>query len=1400
MAFLVATFCSDPMISERTEKLLLLVSAIVSALVAIVGGATDLFKKLAALAVDIRGTPPLIFGLIYSAFFALSIWLIIKWRSRSSKLLKPDAFRLDRDNVDHLVGRTDDTEILLQQCLFKQITFLEGESGSGKSALIRSGLLPRLKGSDLIVPLLLPDLWVDQWERGPMQALMIALRNNASLGQSSDLNDKKSNLFASSTDIENWLASLHDLRAKTALIIFDQFDDYQARNRDRFLKQKTWIDPTTLRRQNRFWEMIARLLEAEKVKCLFVTRSDTAGGFSSVQFLGPVEALRLDRVPTPYIAELINSITRGKPDAPVIAEPEAGWNKLQERIVRDVSQQDVVLPQQLNTMLRGIQGLKSLSVAEYDKAGGASGIEALYVERQIAGAARKSGLESSLILPMLVDLIDPINASKTRSRSKALLAKKCNAVHEDTKTLAKLEVVLTELERGELIRAESDPDKNTEVYRLDHDYLTRGVAAAERRANKWRYVLEDGSKSFENAGTSANRWRALLPASVQVRLAWERLRGNVRYGQQQLYALASLLRLVPLAAVLVATAVGIFQIKHFRYEEAVRKRAQEIWVKFEFIDGISDQERDAAWMLASEPDPNVRLEFVRQMMTTPEYAVRLLRSPELVTQALVPTNLIARRKLEPTVVEFLKNKQRYGVIEIGTISIARQLGNPVPLDTGALVEATITADNNQVPVLQEAFDTFVKQVGAQNPAFLMQQIVNAITLKSSLGSSLNRMFDSLSLLISEQDSERLEAQVISSVLAVTDGDQLTSLRVFARTLTPKLTSQEFLKSQAIRAINGVNSTLDYDQHRALEEVLELLKSQLTPINSSSLIESIMSALSQTNEVYKLGTLSRMLSVAGLPAHIADARALALAVIDGLRVGETNKALFSDLEIVRPLLSEDGAYTVAESAISAIDQEGTTYIKQNLQKGFSLIIPSLNSAAVRKLADSNLAAINETQDYWTVAVLADSVIALSLRLSTDELAIMAKSLVEAAKSHDGYQRDGYAKILASVYAHLEESGKASVESNIIRTAETASDRDRLLFLLSIAQQLDENNVRWLTKPLTDLMQTNGDAVGLLMDAFLVVGRSLSDRDREVLADSISRNIYRAANSNSYLRPYVIANIVDRSFVKRDKISGAAAYFLTRSLPTIRSDYESFRRAADISEVISPHLTPEAAAALNKAIVESFSRAQGTAQCSLLSRAIAALAPVLDETEAHAQAISAVTLIRGRDRSDQATGLADAFSKLAPRMRASDVKDTIYSLYKLMSETKQWWQIGALAQATVTVAPNMDVEVARQFSEKLLGLIDEQPNTPLATLLVAVDRKLPWNERLRSLATALKSPNVYGSSRTMIVEAIAENPDARRISGKIDTWSIAQWLQTDNAIDMESPLQGKQSSERTYRPLH
>ena len=110
-----------------------------------------------------------------------------------------------------------------------------------------------------------------------------------------------------------------------------------------------------------------------------------------------------------------------------------------------------------------------------------------------------------------------LSPTKTWSRSKEDLLAIVGKVGGQPPAGDKLDNALEELGRSEIIRSSNASESGRTAYRLDHDYLTRGVSAVERRANRWHHLLEDRAKDFQNAGTLWKKWKALLPVVLTVR-------------------------------------------------------------------------------------------------------------------------------------------------------------------------------------------------------------------------------------------------------------------------------------------------------------------------------------------------------------------------------------------------------------------------------------------------------------------------------------------------------------------------------------------------------------------------------------------------------------------------------------------------------------------------------------------------------------------------------------------------------------------------------------------------------------------------------------------------------------------------------------------------------------------
>jgi hypothetical protein len=1333
------------MFSDNTQKQILLLSGIIvalggvlSAVAGIVGNFTDFFGKIDAL----HKLPGWAFWITSCALFLLCLWLLIKWRTRHSVLLKPDALRLERDNAEHLVGRADDINNLLQKCVANQIVFLEGESGSGKSALVRAGLLPRFKDVKSVLPLMLGELWVDSWERGPFQALKNAMIDSgafapdAAAKSAEDQPNSAARPLSTLVDVEGELARLSDENSRTALIIFDQFDDYQARNHVRFLPNKTWLDPATLQRDNPFWNMVGHLLEGNKVHLLFVARSDTAAGLTSVQFLGPVQAMRLNRVPSANIAELLTRLTEVKAGAPVIADPEAGWNALKARIVQDISQQDVVLPQQLKVMLGGVQSLKRLNISQYERADGAAGIEALYVERQISGTARVVGMDTGQVRSMLVNLIDPLSPTKTRSCSKEDLAAAVAKAGGPVVTRDRLDKALEELERGEMVRSAGNPESTLTAYRLDHDYLTRGVLAAERRANRWYYLLEDGANALESASSLAARWKALLPISTQFRLAWERLRGMVRYGRQQNYALASLARFAPVLLMLALIGFGWWQVDRWREGQAAGEIARQIWLKFEFRRGVRERELEGAWTLAGATDVRMRQEFVGQLLNTPEYAEHLIIQPDLVVQALLGVNPDTRDSMM-AILDASLNSEPYTTTTAAAAAIALRSGKIESIKPGPIVEAIKnTKDDDERTVLMQALGAVARQLKPENAYALARPIVEAV--RSTTNVTLMDVLALLAPQLKPEDAYALARPVVEALKGSTN----VNLRPAFTALVPQLKSED-LHALALSIVEAIKGTTSLNQLRALGDVLAAGAPKLKPEDAYSLARLSAEAISETKNADQLRALTQALTAVARQLKPEDAYALARPIVEAIK-GTTNVSSMEAIAAVAPRLKPEDAYALARPIVESI--KGTTNFSQlkALTQPLAAVVRQMTPEDARAIAGPIVGAIKDMTDADQRVALAQDFSSVAPRLKPEDAYLIAGPIVEAVKG---------TKDLSELNPFVASA------------------------LASVAPQLRPEDRRPLAQLMVEAINQDRQAAGpplFASDTLVAIAPQLNPEDAYALASQITETITTTTQGTA-----------------RTTQATAASGIILFGFGFDRRAFSQTKALA----ALMPRLKPEDAYALARPIVEAIKGTKDNFRLRVLTQAFPVLMPRLKPEDAYALARPIIEAIKDAKDSDQFGALAQSLAALVPQLKPEDARTIAGPIVETMTSAKDPDQLGALAPTFVAIAPQVKLEDARAFTGVMMEAAG-QVVVPSKTVeaIAALARQLPWPERLKLFVSALKYPTIYDKSRDVLITAIKEHPAAKTIASSGDIWAVIEWLKTQPGIDLTAPPQRTKTATR------
>jgi energy-coupling factor transporter ATP-binding protein EcfA2 len=521
-----------------------------------------------------------------AALFAFSVTLTFRAFRRRSILLVPKAFSLDRGRQDQLYGREENIEQLTSILQENDLLFLTGESGVGKTALLRAGLLPILQKSKNIIPIYLSHFGSD-WATHPPRNLFAAIR--------SYLSDDEIRMMGFPTVVNPATVTLADttklldaIPAKVGripLVLFDQFDDYQLRFRDRFITaQGVWATAEETRRENPFWDEVASRIGQGALKAIFATRSDEAAGLISVQFQ-LAASYPLAPPSSEVLAPLLFEIAPATAQPPIVLDPDSGWEQLKLLLLDDLQHSGRVLPQEVRTTLLGLRRLKYLTPTAYNNIGRVEGVKAAFIESAIASAAAAQRVGASAVLKILECMVIPPLSEGEGAKTEGLTSSQIQEKLSASSSLkpADIERVLACLESDEIVRRRREPAVASDVWQLDHDYLATPVLRLTELHRWWSRRLEQGAAAWRCSARNFGAWFTLLSPWEQVRILFERIRGRLRYGQFLDYALLSTLRLVPLVALVALIGFGGSYSLSNLYQERI-----SILTNAAFVDKTSD--------------------------------------------------------------------------------------------------------------------------------------------------------------------------------------------------------------------------------------------------------------------------------------------------------------------------------------------------------------------------------------------------------------------------------------------------------------------------------------------------------------------------------------------------------------------------------------------------------------------------------------------------------------------------------------------------------------------------------------------------------------------------------------------------------------------------------------------
>ena len=1163
------------------------------------------------------------------AFFGL-YWLARRWLARPSAIRKASALDIGRK---YLRGRDTDLDNVLNRLKDFPLVWLVGESGAGKSSLLELGLVPRLEEDPSFFPVYL-EHWGADWQRGPREGLCRALNEKLD-----DVTRKKLGLNGpvDVSQVTNVLGRMRKKLARTPVLVFDQFDDYQIRHRESFLRgdERKVVTASTLREENTFWNDVAELFGEGKALCLFVTRTDMQWGLECVRF-GEPELYVLGRLGRAYASELLDEITRDD----VVAAPERGWEGLKKRLVDDLGKDGWVLPIRMKFAFRGLRELRALSVGHYEREGGLAGLEALDVKGHLVQAARLASWKENEVLRLLLEMIEPESQGKTIPKTNAgLLA----ALPESRRDEDKLVLALRTLQDADILRQRIDPDHEGEaVWLLYHDYLCRGVLELDRRARRWQILLEETMRAFEGARGIVGKWRALLHPVLQVRFGHAWLRGRLRYGAASRFAAFSTVRLVFNVWIL-GLVVGLFG---WRYFEAQR-RAQELFYAFTLEQETVGDEAEALWKL-SEERMDVRAAFYEIVFTKERNAERFLMKEDHMLQATLGLNEEYRSRF---LVERIQ-AHCYKEPIFGFSSLCLTLLNMLPEGHGS-------ADFGQIVVGRIVEVMAQTQYGRQ---------------LEDLASGLGAFGDQLD----PQDADKAADRIVEVMAQTQDFGQLFALARGLRALGDQLDPQDADKA-ADRIVEVMAQFQDYGQFEDLASGLGALGDQLDPQNADKSFNRIVEVIPENQDYRKLSAMASGLGALGDQLDPQDADKAFNRIVEvmaqTLDFGQLF-ALTSGLGALGDQLDPQDADKAADRIVEVMAQTQDFGQLSFLASGLGALGDQLDPQDADKAFNRIVEVMAQTQDGRQLSILARGLGALGDQLDPQDADKAFNRIVEVtAKTQDGRQLSFLARGLGALGDQLDPQD-ADKAFNRIAEAMAQTQHGRQLEALAsglgvLGDQLDPQDADKAFNRIAEAMaQTqDGRQLSFLARGLGALGDQLDPQDADKAFNRIVEVMIQDGRQLSFLASGLgtLGDQLDpqdagKSFnriveVMAQTQDGRQLSFLARGLGAL-----------------GDQLDPQDADKAADRIVEVMAQTQDGRQLSFLGRGLRALGNQLDPQAAD-KAFNRIVEVMGQTQGpqdrEQLSTLASGLGALGRALRdntTSNAFRVLLSYFRPLSEPR------------------------------------------------------------------------------------------------------------------------------------
>jgi hypothetical protein len=1252
-------------------------------------------------------------------------------------------------------GRETQTRELLRRLRRTRFLAVVGTSGSGKSSLVKAGLLPALHGGMMSGE---GGRWrIAAMRPGgdPIAALAAALASPQLLGPpregargvaDADQSDQQAIAIQTSilrTTLRRGTRGLVDAVAERRLpstdrllLVVDQFEelfrfhDDGATDSDAVLGADATAFVRLLLAAARDTATGTEQRDGPAIYIVITMRSDFLG--DCAQFRDLPEAINEGQY---LIPRLTRDERRKAITGPVAIAGARIEARLVRRLLNDVGDNPDQLPILQHALMRTWdqaiveQQADTLDLADYEAIGGMADALNRHAEKVYAELADDHARELTARLFKALTELDEHNRSRRRP---CRMDELCRVTGATPEVLCRVIEAFRLPGRTFLMPPHGTSIDEHSVIDISHESLMRlwqrleGWIAEEHAAasgyqkllqaakehqqgkgDLWpKTNLEQGLKWEQQAQANAG-WASRYGQHKDFALAMGFLRDSENQQQEKEFAQQERARQkirfyrwatvtgVAVIAVLAGMALYAFEQKGQADARFSQAEASLLWSNLVFSEReLSSVERETLWRLAAA-EPEVKDNFAAQLLTSQSisqrYAVRALP----VTRALVGLNGEYRKRLIGQYLLSDDNGRGSPTVLLGASFLAYELG--ATEGSRLLVEAIQgTTDSSQLSALVEALKAVAGQLSPAEAGPFAQRLLLAIQ-------------------------------------GTTNDDQLSALGNGLNAVAGRLSSAEagpFAKSLLL-AIQGPTNNA---QRSVLGEALKAVAGQLGPAEAGPFAQRLLLAIQGPNNDAQNYALGKGLKAVAGQLGPAEAGPFAQRLLLAIQ-GPTNDVQLSvlgngGLGAVAGRLSPAEAGPFAKSLLLAI--QGPTNNAHQLSvlgNGLKAVAGRLGPAEAGPFAKSLLLAIQGPTNNAQLSALGEALNAVAGRLSPAEAGPFSQPLLLAIQGPtNNAQLSALGEALKAVAGRLSPAEAEPFAQPLLLAIQETTD-DFLLSALgkalkAVAGQLSPAEAGPFAKSLLLAIQgpTNNAQLSALNGLYAVAGR-LSPAEAGPFAQSLLLAIQGPTNDAQLS---VLGNGLNA--VAGRLSSAEAGPFAKSLLLAIQGPTNNAQRSVlgEALKAVAGQLGPAEAGPFAQRLLLAIQGPNNDAQNYALGKGLEAVAGQLGPADAGPFAKSLLLAIQGTSNDAQHSVLGEALMAVAGQLGPADAGPFAKSLLLAIQWTSAPYQRTVLGEALKALAGRLSPAEAGPFAKSLLPVIqgtsDPYQLSALGEALEAVAGKL------------------------------------------------------------------------------